>query len=158
MRRVNEGLTQTSGSSGSRGSVMVNDISVAITARSRSRASRRWSPSSVPDNCWNTTIARACGPSNAALEARVNPVTQSRRPSPACRWAGLSDEPRRAASCTATGSPATGTPRATSESGDVVSLIRWPPRSVRPAASLHTSTSTGSPTRSPVNAIAAAFA
>jgi hypothetical protein len=34
--RVNDGLTQTSGLSGSRGSVMEKVMSVAMTARSRS--------------------------------------------------------------------------------------------------------------------------
>ena len=86
------------------------------------------------------------------------PVTQRSLPSLASRWSGVADEPRRAASCTATGSPATGTPAATSESGESVSLIRRPPRSVRPAASLQASMSTGSRTRSPVSSIAAGLA
>jgi hypothetical protein len=163
--RVNDGLTQMSGSSGWRGSVMVNDMSVATTARSRSTSSRRRSPCSVPDSCWSTSSARCARlpDSPAAAVPSVtpespNPVAQSSRPSVASRCSVVADEPRRAESRTATGSPATGSPRATSDSGERVSLIRWPPRSVRPAASPHSSMSTGSRTRSPVSSMAGALA
>lgn len=50
---------------------------------------------------------------------------------------------------------ATGTPVASVATGERVSLIRLPPRSVNPAASPHASTSTGGPTRSPVGSMAA---
>jgi hypothetical protein len=85
-------------------------------------------------------------------------VAHSNRPSLAARCSVVAVDPRRAASCTATGSPATDIPPATSDSGERVSLIRCPPRSVRPAASPQASMSTGSRTRSPVNSIAAGFA
>jgi hypothetical protein len=154
--RVNEGFTQTSGSSGRRGSVMVNDISVATTARSRSTCSRLWSGSSGPDSCWKTTSARSASPTSAPLSG--HPVAQSRRPSAVSRCCAVAVEPRRAASCTAIGSPFTGTPPATSDSGELVSLIRRPPRSVRPAASLQRSMSTGRRSRLPVSSIAAGLA
>jgi hypothetical protein len=145
-------------SSARRGSVIVKDISVATTARSRSTSSCRRSPFSVPVSCRNTTNARSSRPSVVPSDS-PKPVTQRSLPSLASRWSGVADEPRRAASCTATGSPAhRHSRRDQRRAASSVSLIRRPPRSVRPAASLQASMSTGSRTRSPVSSIAAGLA
>ena len=159
MSRVKAGLTHTSGFWPRAGSEIVNESSVATTARSRIISRWRWAP--APESCRNTTRASRSGagwsssttsaPMTSVASESGNPVTQSSRPSASSRSSRVASEPLRAASETATGSPDTGMPWATRESGDAVSRIGRPERSVRPAASLQASTSSGSVARPPVS-------
>ena len=155
MSRENAGLTHTSGFCSRDGSEIVNDSSVATTARSRTIS--RWRCAPAPESWRKTTSASRRSSAFTASESG-KPVTQSSRPSASSRSSSLASEPRRAASETATGSPETGMPWATRESGDAVSRIGRPDRSVRPAASLQASTSIGSDARPPVRPAAESLA
>ena len=133
--RVKDGLTQISGSSGSRGSVIVKAMSVARTARSRSACSGSPGWSGPPASTSRKTTSDSC--SSPSGRDSGKPVTQSSR---SLRWPSC-PVPRPGAIRTA--SPVTGWPCATSDSGPEVRARGCPPRSVRPTEAPQVSMSTG---------------